>query len=46
MHPELKNVPILIFANKSDLKGAKGTDVITDSFKLHDIKDHEWHLQE
>lgn len=46
LHPELKNVPILVFANKADLKGARTMADISESFKLHDIKEHEWHIQE
>ena len=46
LNPELKGVPILVFANKSDRKGAKSMSDITDLFKLHEIKDHEWHIQE
>lgn len=46
LNAELKSVPILVFANKADLKGAKTLSEISDSFKLHEIKDHEWHIQE
>ena len=46
MHPQLKESPILIFANKSDLKGAKTLSDISNAFKLHEIKEHDWHIQE
>mmetsp|Transcript_25036 Transcript_25036/g.27757 ORF Transcript_25036/g.27757 Transcript_25036/m.27757 type:complete len:107 (-) Transcript_25036:119-439(-) len=46
MNPELKGVPILIFANKSDLDEGKTIPEITEALKLHDIKEHDWHLQE
>ena len=45
LNPELKGAPILVLANKTDRKGAKTMSEITDSFKLHDIKEHEWHIQ-
>ena len=41
----LKNVPILIFANKQDVKGALSEEDIAKEYSLHEIKEHSWHLQ-
>ena len=46
MNPELKGVPVLIFANKFDLEGGKTKSEISEHLKLHEIKEHEWHIQE
>ena len=46
MNPDLKGVPVLIFANKFDLEGGRTVPEITESLKLHEIKEHEWHIQE
>mmetsp|Transcript_5317 Transcript_5317/g.13449 ORF Transcript_5317/g.13449 Transcript_5317/m.13449 type:complete len:181 (+) Transcript_5317:26-568(+) len=42
---ELKTVPILVFANKQDLREAMSTADIADSLLLHQVKSHQWHIQ-
>eukprot|EP01080_Neovahlkampfia_damariscottae_P010653 gene10653-3277_t len=42
---DLKNVKLLIYANKQDLKDATMASEISDSLNLHKIKSHEWHMQ-
>mmetsp|Transcript_20722 Transcript_20722/g.51935 ORF Transcript_20722/g.51935 Transcript_20722/m.51935 type:complete len:179 (+) Transcript_20722:135-671(+) len=42
---ELKEAPILVFANKQDLAEAMSTAEIAEFLLLHDIKSHEWHIQ-
>ena len=46
MNPSLKGAPVLIFANKFDLEGGKSKLEITEHLKLHEIKEHEWNIQE
>jgi len=41
----LKTARILVFANKQDLKGAMSAAEISEGLSLHDIKDHDWHIQ-
>lgn len=45
--PDLKNLPILIFANKQDLPNALTTDEIKEKFNLTKLNDMKikWHLQ-
>ena len=42
----LRNVPILIFANKQDLSTAATADEITVELELHAIRNHNWRIQE
>jgi len=42
---ELKNIPLLVFANKQDLPNAMSIEEITDKLKLNSIKDREWNIQ-
>lgn len=39
---ELKNVHLLVFANKQDMKGAMSEIEITKALGLHSIKDRQW----
>ena len=41
----LKNVPVLVFANKQDLTTAKKLDEIMQVYGLDMLKTHKWHLQ-
>eukprot|EP00026_Physarum_polycephalum_P017580 Phypoly_transcript_18846.p1 GENE.Phypoly_transcript_18846~~Phypoly_transcript_18846.p1 ORF type:complete len:115 (+),score=10.68 Phypoly_transcript_18846:381-725(+) len=41
----LANAVLLIFANKQDLKGALSAAEISTALGLHNIKDHDWHIQ-
>lgn len=41
----LKDVPILVLANKQDVKGAMNEEQISKQYSLHEIKDHSWRLQ-
>jgi ADP-ribosylation factor-like protein 5B len=45
IHNDLKEAPILIYANKKDLPSAKNAAQITEAFSLHEIKHHDWHIQ-
>lgn len=42
---DLKGAIVLVFANKQDLKDCMTAADISSSLKLHDIKDHDWHIQ-
>lgn len=42
---ELATTPILVFANKQDLKDAMGVEELTAALGLHAIKNHDWHIQ-
>ncbi len=44
IHNDLKDAVILVFANKKDLPTAKDPAEITDTFALHEIKNHDWHI--
>ena len=41
----LKGVPVLIFANKQDVKGCMSVAEISQSLQLTSVKDHQWHIQ-
>lgn len=41
---QLKKVPLLVYANKSDLQGVLDADEIMDKLELNDINDREWSL--
>lgn len=41
----LSRAPVLIFANKQDLRAAMSVAELTDSLNLHSIKNHDWHIQ-
>lgn len=45
MTQTLKDVPILVLANKQDVKGALKEEQISTQYSLHEIKDHSWRLQ-
>lgn len=42
---ELNDTPILIFANKQDLKDAMIVEELTQALALHTIKSHDWHIE-
>ncbi|WZN58682.1 small ARF-related GTPase [Chloropicon roscoffensis] len=42
---DLKGAFVLVFANKQDLEDCMSPADISSSLKLHDIKDHDWHIQ-
>eukprot|EP01027_Heterolobosea_sp_BB2_P010835 GEZU01015844.1.p1 GENE.GEZU01015844.1~~GEZU01015844.1.p1 ORF type:complete len:222 (-),score=42.71 GEZU01015844.1:43-708(-) len=44
-HEDLKNVKLLVFANKQDLKEAMPPAEISQKLGLHNIKDNDWHIQ-
>jgi len=44
-HEHLKDSIILVFANKQDLKAAMTAAEVSEALALHDIKDHDWHIQ-
>ena len=43
---ELKDAPLLIFANKQDMKGALNAAAISEALGLSSIKDRQWTIQE
>ena len=42
---KLATVPLLVFANKSDLMQAQSADDIAESLSLFNIKDRPWQIQ-
>lgn len=42
---ELKNVHLLVFANKQDMTGSMSEAEVADALGLHAIKDRQWHMQ-
>ena len=44
IHPDMKNVPILILANKQDLPVALPAERLADVLSVEEIRDHEWHI--
>uniref|UniRef100_A0A7S2Z509 Uncharacterized protein n=1 Tax=Chloropicon laureae TaxID=464258 RepID=A0A7S2Z509_9CHLO len=42
---DLKGAIVLVFANKQDLEDCMTAADISSNLKLHDIKDHDWHIQ-
>ena len=42
---ELKDVALLVLANKQDLPNALSVKNITEKLKLNNIKNHKWHVQ-
>lgn len=44
-HDDLQSAVVLVFANKQDLKDAMPPAEITDALSLHNIKNHDWHIQ-
>ena len=40
----LKNVPMLVFANKQDLQFALDADEVMNTLKLMDISDRTWNI--
>nr|QXF29047.1 Arl5 [Gefionella okellyi] len=44
-HEDLANALVLIYANKQDLKGALPSAELSNALCLHEIRDHEWHIQ-
>ena len=40
--PELKGVPLLVLANKQDLRGAVSPDKVADSLGLYEKVVHDW----
>ena len=45
VHNELKDVVLLIFANKSDMPTARDPDELTEIYGFGEIEHHEWKLQ-
>ena len=42
---DLKNVPLLVFANKQDLDFARDADEVMTHLQLAEIKDRTWNIQ-
>ena len=43
---ELKGKPLLVLANKQDIKGAIKGDVIAEKLKLYEIRNRSWFIRE
>lgn len=41
---EDRDVPLLVYANKQDLEGAKSTREISDALKLGELRDRRWKI--
>lgn len=41
----LSKAVVLVFANKTDVRGSMTAAEISEAFALHAIKDREWHIQ-
>mmetsp|Transcript_14494 Transcript_14494/g.56973 ORF Transcript_14494/g.56973 Transcript_14494/m.56973 type:complete len:183 (+) Transcript_14494:109-657(+) len=44
-HESLKEGKLLVYANKQDITGAMSAAEVSDALHLHDIKEHDWHIQ-
>eukprot|EP01002_Notosolenus_urceolatus_P013575 NODE_4506_length_793_cov_5.379032_g3741_i0.p1 GENE.NODE_4506_length_793_cov_5.379032_g3741_i0~~NODE_4506_length_793_cov_5.379032_g3741_i0.p1 ORF type:complete len:186 (+),score=40.80 NODE_4506_length_793_cov_5.379032_g3741_i0:139-696(+) len=44
-HTDLKDSVVLVLANKQDMPSAMPAGPLTEHLNLHQITDHEWHLQ-
>lgn len=42
---DLRDAPILVFANKQDLPNALSVDEVTQRLKLNQIRSHKWYVQ-
>ena len=42
---ELRDIPLLVFANKQDLPDAMTAEEVTEKLKLGQIRDHPWYIQ-
>ncbi|GFR50159.1 hypothetical protein Agub_g12324, partial [Astrephomene gubernaculifera] len=42
---ELAQTPILVYANKQDLRDAMSVEELTSALQLHSIRNHDWHIQ-
>ena len=42
---QLRNLPVLILANKQDLPGAANCTEITQAFEMHKMADRDWYIQ-
>lgn len=45
IHNDLKDAAILVLANKIDLPNARNAAEVAEVFSLHEIKNHDWHIQ-
>ena len=43
---QMRNIPVLILANKQDLPGAANCTEITQAFEMHKIAGRDWYVQE
>ena len=41
---EMKNCPLVVFANKQDLSGALSPEAVADILELENITDRQWHV--
>eukprot|EP00803_Ostreobium_quekettii_P010698 evm.model.scf_813.1 EVM.evm.TU.scf_813.1 scf_813:5259-7070(-) len=45
VNQDIVNVPVLVLANKQDLKDAMDMAELSQALALHTIKQHDWHIQ-
>ena len=43
--PEMAEVPIMIFGNKQDLRGAVTPPQLIEQLHMHNYNDHSWYVQ-
>ncbi|XP_075251693.1 uncharacterized protein LOC142344092 [Convolutriloba macropyga] len=41
----MRNVPVLLLANKQDLPMSRSVSEVTERMKMHSLKDRSWHVQ-
>ncbi|XP_066554955.1 uncharacterized protein LOC136745720 [Amia ocellicauda] len=44
-HVEMRDVPVVLLANKQDLPGARGPGEVAEALGLHKRRDNPWHAQ-
>ena len=44
-HNDLKDAVVLVLANKVDLPTSRDPGELSELFALHEIREHDWHLQ-
>ena len=42
LHPDLRETPILVYANKQDLEDSVGVEQIAEELNLTSIRNHDW----
>ena len=42
---QLERAPVLVFANKQDIRGVRTAAELSEDLELVSIREHEWHIQ-